>query len=153
MERADWHVFQVLTKRSTLLKRYLKARYRNGVAPAHIWLGISLEDASQASRLQHLRDSPATMRFLSIEPLLAPVGVLNLSGIHWVIVGGESGPGHRPIQIEWVREIRDQCRRARVPFFFKQWGGSRPKSNGRTLDGRNWDELPQIPQLPAIAAE
>jgi len=152
MERANWHVFQVLTKRSTLLKRYVSRRYRNTTAPSHIWLGVSFEDSSQRSRLKHLQDTPAAVRFLSIEPLLGPVGEISLDGIHWVIVGGESGPGHRPIEIAWVREIRDQCRAAKVPFFFKQWGGSRPKANGRLLDDRTWDEMPFDPH-DRIAAE
>src|SRR5690606_29326975 len=149
---ANWHVFQVLTKRSTLLKRYVSRRYRNTTAPSHIWLGVSFEDSSQRSRLKHLQDTPAAVRFLSIEPLLGPVGEISLDGIHWVIVGGESGPGHRPIEIAWVREIRDQCRAAKVPFFFKQWGGSRPKANGRLLDDRTWDEMPFDPH-DRIAAE
>lgn len=152
MERANWHVFQVLTKRSSLLKRYVSRRYRNTTAPSHIWLGVSFEDSSQRSRLKHLQDTPAAVRFLSIEPLLGPVGEICLDGIHWVIVGGESGPRHRPIEIAWVREIRDQCRAAKVPFFFKQWGGSRPKANGRLLDDRTWDEMPFNPH-DRIAAE
>jgi protein gp37 len=152
MERADWHVFQVLTKRSTILKRYINARYRGRVAPAHIWLGVSLENSSQTSRLLHLQQSVASTRFLSIEPLLGPLGALNFDGIHWVIVGGESGPGHRPIDVDWVREIRDQCEQQGVPFFFKQWGGARPKSHGRVLDGRTWDEMPDRSNY-SIAAE
>jgi protein gp37 len=142
MERADWHVFQVLTKRSSLLKRYLARRYAQKPAPENIWLGISLENKDQLSRLKHLQDAPASVRFLSIEPLLGPIGELNLGGIHWVIVGGESGPHHRPIDETWVRDIRDQCQAADVPFFFKQWGGFRPKARGRELDGRTWDEMP-----------
>jgi protein gp37 len=154
MERAPWHVFQVLTKRSTILKRYISRRYKNGAAPAHIWLGVSLEDATQLSRLKHLQDAPASVRFLSIEPLLGPVGKINLDGIHWVIVGGESGPRHRPIEIEWVREVRDQCRKAKVAFFFKQWGGARPKTGGRELDGKTWDQMPKLQRSSyAIAAE
>lgn len=152
MERAHWHVFQVLTKRSTILKRYINKRYKNGTAPPHIWLGVSLEDATQLSRVKHLQAAPASVRFLSIEPLLGPVGKISLDGIHWVIVGGESGPRHRPIEIEWVREIRDQCRKAKVSFFFKQWGGARPKTGGRMLDGRTWDQMPDKPAC-AIAAE
>jgi len=152
MERAHWHVFQVLTKRSTILKRYISKRYKT--APPHIWLGVSLEDSTQLSRLKHLQDAPASVRFLSIEPLLGPVGKINLDGIHWVIVGGESGPRHRPIQIEWVREIRDQCSKAKVPFFFKQWGGARPKTGGRELDGKTWDQMPGLQRSAhAIAAE
>jgi protein gp37 len=142
MERADWHIFQVLTKRSTILKRYINARYSKHPAPAHIWLGVSLENAEQRSRVRHLQSANATVRFLSIEPLLGPIPNLDLSNISWTIVGGESGPGHRPVQVEWVRDIRDQCRTAKVPFFFKQWGGARPKSGGRALDGRTWDQLP-----------
>lgn len=154
MERAHWHVFQVLTKRSTILKRYISKRYKHGAAPPHIWLGVSLEDATQLSRLKHLQDAPASVRFLSIEPLLGPVGKINLDGIHWVIVGGESGPRHRPIEIEWVREIRDQCRKAKVPFFFKQWGGARPKAGGRELDGKTWNQMPNPQRDPhTIAAE
>lgn len=152
MERADQHIFQVLTKRSTILKRYVNKRYADRAAPAHIWLGVSLENSTQTSRLTHLQSARASMRFLSIEPLLGSVGPLNLDGIHWVIVGGESGPRHRPIEVEWVREIRDQCASANVPFFFKQWGGARPKAGGRTLDGRIWDEKPSLPNY-AIAAE
>lgn len=141
MESADWHVFQLLTKRSSLLRDYLKARYRKA-APSHIWLGVSVEDAKAKGRIEHLRQAPAGVRFLSIEPLLGPVGVLPLEGIDWVIVGGESGPGARPIEPEWVRDVRDQCQSAGTAFFFKQWGGFRPKSGGRDLDGRVWEEWP-----------
>jgi protein gp37 len=142
MERADWHVFQVLTKRSSLLARYLKSRYGVGRAPTHIWCGVSIEDAQAKSRLAHLRGAPATTRFLSLEPLLGPVGCLDLAGIDWVIAGGESGPRARPMDADWVRNIRDQCLGQRVAFFFKQWGGVRPKSGGRTLDNREWSEYP-----------
>jgi protein gp37 len=151
MERASWHVFQVLTKRSTILKRYINKRYADGAAPPNIWLGVSLENKTQTSRLKHLQQAAASVRFLSIEPLLGPVGKLDLAGIQWVIVGGESGPGHRPMKANWVRDIRDQCRKARVPFFFKQWGGARPKTGGRELDGRTWDEMPLLAH--AVAAE
>ncbi len=154
MERADWHVFQVLTKRSSILKRYVDKRYKGGCAPPHIWLGVSLENASQVSRLKHLQEAAASVRFLSIEPLLGPVGAIDLAGIAWVIVGGESGPGHRPIEVDWVRSVRDQCRAATVPFFFKQWGGHRPKTGGRLLDGRTWDQRPILcAQAHAVAAE
>jgi protein gp37 len=142
MERADWHVFQVLTKRSSLLVRYLKSRYGVGRAPTHIWCGVSIEDAQAKSRLAHLRGAPATTRFLSLEPLLGPVGCLDLAGIDWVIAGGESGPRARPMDADWVRSIRDQCLGQGVAFFFKQWGGVRPKSGGRTLDNREWSEYP-----------
>lgn len=154
MERADWHVFQVLTKRSSILKRYVNKRYGGASAPPHIWLGVSLEDSTQVSRLKHLQGAAASVRFLSIEPLLGPIGTIDLDGIHWVIVGGESGPGHRPINVEWVREIRDQCRKAHVPFFFKQWGGARPKAGGRVLDGKSWDQMPaRVLSSHVIAAE
>ena len=142
MEEADWHTFQVLTKRSSLMRRYVNARYPNGPAPEHIWLGTSVEDGARLSRVRHLRETNATVRFLSLEPLIGPIGKLELDGIHWVIVGGESGPRARPMKQEWVREIRDQCLDAEVPFFFKQWGGIRPKSGGRTLDQREWSEWP-----------
>jgi protein gp37 len=142
MEAADWHVFQVLTKRSSLMRDYLRMRYAQEDPPKHIWLGVSVEDASATSRIRHLREAPAAVRFLSIEPLIGAVGAIDLSGIHWVIAGGESGPNARPLHVDWVREIRDQCHEARVAFFFKQWGGIRPKSGGRELDGREWSELP-----------
>ncbi|MCH7888677.1 MAG: phage Gp37/Gp68 family protein [Proteobacteria bacterium] len=142
MERADQHTFQVLTKRSSLMRRYVNTRYAGGKAPFHIWLGISVEDGTKLSRVRHLRETAARVRFLSIEPLIGPIPRLDLDGIHWVIVGGESGPRARPMRPEWVRPIRDQCLARRVPFFFKQWGGFRPKSGGRTLDGREWSELP-----------
>lgn len=144
MERADWHVFQVLTKRSSLMRDYLKERYRDRPAPEHIWLGVSVEEAKAKSRVEHLRGAPATMRFLSIEPLIGAVGQIDLSGIHWVIVGGESGPGARPMAPDWVRDIKRQCEKQDVAFFFKQWGGIRPKSGGRSLDGQEWNEMPSF---------
>jgi protein gp37 len=143
MEAADWHTFQVLTKRSPLMRDYLRQRYASRAAPPHLWLGVSIEDGNARSRVEHLRSAPAAVRFLSIEPLIGPVGSLELTGIHWVIAGGESGPQARPMHIDWAREIRDHCSRQGVPFFFKQWGGVRPKSGGRLLDGREWNELPQ----------
>lgn len=142
MELADWHVFQVLTKRSSLMRDYLKSRYRTKRPSKHIWFGVSVEDHKAQARIGHLREAPAAIRFLSIEPLIGPVGSVLLDGIHWVIAGGESGPGARRMEIEWVREIRDQCNAQGVSFFFKQWGGLRPKSGGRSLDGREWNELP-----------
>jgi protein gp37 len=144
MEAADWHIFQVLTKRSSLMRDYLRERYGDARGPGHIWCGVSVEDAQAKARILHLRKSPAGVRFLSIEPLIGAVGVVNLSGIDWVIAGGESGPGARPIHLEWVREIRDQCQAQNVAFFFKQWGGLRPKSGGRELDGRQWSEFPAV---------
>ena len=122
MERADWHTYQVLTKRSSLMARYLAARYATGRAPPHIWLGVSVEDERNAVRIRHLRAAPATIRFVSFEPLLGPVGPVDLSGIDWAIVGGESGPGARPCRLAWIREIVRQCRAAGVPVFVKQLG-------------------------------
>lgn len=142
MERADWHIFQILTKRSPLMKSYLRRRYGNSLSPSHIWVGVSVEDNAATARIDHLRDTPVAVRFLSIEPLLGPVGNINLEGISWVIVGGESGPNARPMQLEWVLDIRDQCRQANIPFFFKQWGGSTPKSNGRELQGKYHNAMP-----------
>lgn len=144
MERADWHVFQVLTKRSSLMRDYLKERYRDRPAPEHIWLGVSVEEATAKSRVEHLRSAPATVRFLSVEPLIGALGQIDLSGIHWVIVGGESGPGARPMAPDWVRDIKRQCEEQDVAFFFKQWGGIRPKSGGRSLDGQEWNEMPSL---------
>lgn len=142
MEEADWHVFQVLTKRSSLMRNYLRRRYLDRPPPLHIWFGVSVENASARSRIEHLRQAPAAVRFLSVEPLIGAVGKLQLDGIHWVIAGGESGPGARPMNIEWARQVRDECERQKVAFFFKQWGGFRPKSGGRELDGREWNDMP-----------
>ena len=142
MEAAEWHIFQVLTKRSSTMARYLRARYGTGSAPPHIWMGVSIEDARNTVRLAHLRSTQATTKFISFEPLLGPVGEVDLSGIAWAIVGGESGPRARPMLEEWALEIRDQCRSAKVAFFFKQWGGIRPKSGGRQLQGREWNQYP-----------
>ena len=147
MERADWHMFQILTKRSSRMRDYVNARYGTGSAPDHIWLGTSVEDGSRKSRITHMRAMRASVRFLSIEPLIGPMGHMDLRDISWVIVGGESGPKARPIDPEWVREIRDQCVKAKVAFFFKQWGGLRPKTGGRDLDGVEWNELPNTPTL------
>jgi protein gp37 len=151
MESANWHVFQVLTKRSSLMRDYLRRRYGSDRGPQHIWCGVSVEDATGAARIAHLRAAPAGVRFLSIEPLIGAVGAIDLTGIDWVIVGGESGPGARPVGLDWVREIRDQCLAQNVAFFFKQWGGFRPKSHGRELDGREWSEFPASPTIPAMA--
>ncbi len=138
MVRASWHVFQVLTKRSERLA---------ALAPrlpwaSNIWQGVSVENAEYTWRVEHLTTVPAAVRFLSVEPLLGPIPGLQLDGIHWVIVGGESGGGRRAMAAEWASEIRDQCLAAGVPFFFKQWGGRTPKAGGRELDGRTWDEMP-----------
>ena len=153
MEKANWHTFQILTKRSSLMRDFLNKRYGNERGPAHMWFGVSIEDGSKASRIKHLRNASAGVRFLSIEPLIGNVGVLDLSGIDWVIVGGESGPGARPMNVDWVRSVRDQCVAAGVAFFFKQWGGLRPKSGGRELDGREWSNFPKPWSRYAVAAE
>ena len=142
MEQADRHVFQILTKRSSLMRSYLRRRYGDGAAPQHIWCGVSVEDESATARVRHLRKAQATTRFLSVEPLLGPIVDLCLEGISWVIVGGESGPRARPMKEQWAAAIRDQCRREHVPFFFKQWGGRTPKAGGRLLDGREHNALP-----------
>ncbi len=143
METADWHVFQVLTKRSPIMRDYLRRRYGPRLAPRHIWCGVSVEDNKATARIRHLQDAPITTRFLSIEPLLGPVGDIDIEGVSWVIVGGESGPNARPMKREWAIEVRDLCEREGVPFFFKQWGGVFKKKTGRILDGRTWDEMPQ----------
>ena len=142
MERASWHTYQVLTKRSSILQKFVNDRYRTRPAPHHIWLGVSVEDEKAATRIAHLQAADAGVRFLSIEPLLAPVGKLDLTGIDWVIVGGESGPHARPMDKRWVIDIRNQCVRARVAFFFKQWGGRSPKAGGRLLEGKEWSQFP-----------
>lgn len=147
MEKADWHIFQVLTKRSSLMRDFINDRYKNEAVPEHIWLGTSVEDYTKRSRIKHIQDTNASVRFLSIEPLIGSPGEMNLTGIQWVIVGGESGPNARPMQLSWVRSIRDQCVEQEVPFFFKQWGGYRPKSGGRELDGKEWNEFPQLSKL------
>ena len=144
MEAANRHVFQVLTKRSTLMRAYLRRRYGKGTAPAHIWCGVSVEDRRAAARVRHLRTAPAAVRFLSIEPLLGPVGDIDLDGISWVIVGGESGPQARPMEERWVLDIRDLCRENGVAFFFKQWGGMTPKSGGRLLEGIEHNDHPSF---------
>lgn len=152
MEEADWHTYQVLTKRSSLLARYLKRRYNDGMAPAHIWLGVSIEDEKNAVRLKHLKVAQATVKFVSFEPLLGSVGKIDLKGIDWVIVGGESGPRARSMDESWALEIRDQAKKDGVAFFFKQWGGIRPKSGGRLLKGREWNEYPTVRRQLAVTA-
>jgi len=143
MVKADWHTYQVLTKRSTRMRDLLETKLRFGADMPHIWWGTSVEDKQYGvPRIEHLRSAPARVRFLSIEPLLEDLGSLKLAGIHWVIVGGESGPGARPMQRDWVTSVRRQCRKQSVPFFFKQWGGVRKSKNGRMLDGRTYDEMP-----------
>lgn len=126
MEQANWHVYQVLTKRSSLMRNYVRKRYDGGSSPRHIWLGVSVEDAAHTSRIEHLKQINSDARFISFEPLLGPIGDVDLGGIHWVIVGGESGDDARPMHPDWARSIRDQCASSSVPFFFKQWGAHQP---------------------------
>lgn len=143
MVKANWHTYQVLTKRSERLQELLQGKLRFAGKQENIWWGVSVEDKKYGlPRIDHLRSAPATVRFLSVEPLLEDLGKISLSGISWVIVGGESGPGARPMKKEWVVSLRDQCQIARVPFFFKQWGGVRKTKNGRLLNGRTHDEYP-----------
>ena len=138
IEETPRHTYQLLTKRSKRLARLSSAlRW-----PRNLWVGVSVESASYKYRIAHLQEVPAPTRFLSIEPLIAPVGDLDLDGIHWVIAGGESGFAHRPVSYEWIASIRDQCVARQVPFFFKQWGGRTPHAAGRHLDGQLWDEMP-----------
>ncbi len=145
MALASWHTFQVLTKRSSRLSALLTGRLRKFARMNHIWWGVSVENKKHGlPRIVHLQDSPAAIRFLSVEPLLEDLGPLNLSRISWVIVGGESGPGARRLEGEWVRSVRDQCIKSKVPFFFKQWGGVRKKERGRILDGATYDGFPKI---------
>jgi protein gp37 len=144
MRIASWHTYQVLTKRSERLRDLLRTRLLDESRLAHIWWGVSVENRQHGiPRIDHLRQAPARVRFLSIEPLLEDLGTLDLTGINWVILGGESGPGARPLQKAWVLSIRDQCREAGIPFFFKQWGGCRKSEAGRELDGATYDEWPE----------
>jgi protein gp37 len=144
MVKANWHTFQVLTKRSERLRTLLSGPLRFAAEQEHIWWGVSVEDRKYGlPRVKDLQQTPATVRFLSIEPLLEDLGRFNLSRISWAIVGGESGPGARPMHQDWVVSLRDQCRESHVPFFFKQWGGVRKAKNGRRLNGRTYDEYPR----------
>lgn len=140
MRQASWHSFQVLTKRSQRLWEL------NSVIewPDNVWMGVSVENSDYVFRVDHLRQTDAHIKFLSLEPLLGPLSNLDLTNIDWVIVGGESGPKARPIKREWVIDLRDQCLAANVPFFFKQWGGFRKKQNGRLLQGRTWEQSPLV---------
>ncbi len=147
MRQASWHQFQVLTKRSRRLSEL--AQFIDW--PHNVWMGVSVETTTYKYRIDHLRQTNAYIKFLSLEPLLGPLDGLELDGIDWVIVGGESGPHARPIQREWVIDIRDQCLQTDVAFFFKQWGGTSKKRTGRDLDGRTWDELPK--NLESIACK
>ncbi len=142
MRSAHWHLFQVLTKRSErLLELSPKIQW-----PQNVWMGVSVENQKYTFRIEHLRHTNAKVKFLSLEPLLGPLPGLDLEGIDWVIVGGESGPGARPMKAEWASDIRDQCESARVPFFFKQWGGVNKKKAGRELEGVTHDAMPARPK-------
>ncbi len=147
MNSANWHRFQILTKRSERL-RELSGRLNWST---NIWMGVSVESSEYVSRIDDLRETGAAIKFLSLEPLLGSLAHLELDRIDWVIVGGESGPGARPMDPDWVRSIRDQCVRANVPYFFKQWGGVWKKKFGRNLDGRTWDEMPKLAETAAVA--
>jgi protein gp37 len=149
MVAANWHTYQILTKRADRMLNLLNGKLRFAAEQHHIWWGVSVENRRHGLlRVDRLRKSPAKVRFLSIEPLLEHLGPINLEGINWVIVGGESGPGARPMEASWVRNIRAQCRRAGVAFFFKQWGGVRKSETGRMLDGQTHDEFPERRQAP-----
>ena len=149
MRLADWHVYQILTKRSARMLEQVKNQHGDLESLNHIWLGVSVENRKHGvPRIQHLRDTPAALRFLSIEPLIEDLELLDLRDIDWVIVGGESGPKARPMERSWVLSIQQQCQEAQIPFFFKQWGGVRKKLTGRSLEGRTWDQFPEV----AIAA-
>jgi protein gp37 len=154
MRRANWHTYMVLSKRSERLRDMLGTTLRDAADEPHVWWGVSVEDRRYGlPRIDHLRAAPARVRFLSVEPLLEDLGRVDLSGIHWVIAGGESGPGARPMHPDWVLSLRDQCAAAGVAFFFKQWGGVRKGKTGRELDGRTYDEHPARVQLPVLPAE
>ncbi len=154
MDAADWHTYQVLTKRSERLRDMLSGPLRFAAGRAHIWWGVSVEDRKHGlPRVEHLRTAPAGLRMLSVEPLLEDLGPFDLGGIGWVIAGGESGHGARPLDPDWVRGLRDRCRVAGVPFFFKQWGGVRKGRTGRVLDDFTHDDVPPRPEavVPPLA--
>ncbi len=149
MLAANWHTYQVLTKRGDRMNQLLQTKLRKAADAAHIWWGVSVENTAHGlPRIEQLRMAKPAVAFLSIEPLLEDLGKFSLKGIQWVIVGGESGHGARPIEATWVRSIRAQCRAQHVPFFFKQWGGVRKAVAGRMLDGRTYDEFPDIKPHP-----
>jgi len=150
MLAANWHTYQILTKRADRMAVLLNGKLRKAADAGHIWWGVSVENRIHGlPRIVKLRSAKPAVAFLSVEPLLEDLGKLDLRGIHWVIVGGESGPGARPMEAEWVRAIRSQCQGKRVPFFFKQWGGVRKSETGRELDGRTYDEFPNQTYPPA----
>lgn len=154
MVAANWHTYQVLTKRSERLSSLLNTKLRFAAGQQHIWWGVSVEDKEYGlPRIEDLRNAKAGVRFLSVEPLLEDLGKLDLQGIHWMIVGGESGAGARPMKRDWVLALREQCRSSRVPFFFKQWGGVRKASFGRILEGRTYDEYPKRLFHPVLAMD
>ena len=148
MAECDRHQFQVLTKRPRRMQQLVSELPATLRKLRNVWLGVSIESEDYTWRADYLRETPAAVRFLSLEPLLGPLPSLDLTGIHWVIVGGESGPEHRPIDGAWVEAIRDRCVAEGVAFFFKQWGGRTPKAGGRELNGRTWSEWPPIPRYP-----
>jgi protein gp37 len=152
MQLANWHTYQVLTKRAARMRTLLETKLKFAGELPRIWWGVSVENRQHGlPRIELIRCAPAAVRFLSIEPLLEDLGALNLDGISWVIAGGESGYGARPMAREWVRSIRDQCQTANVRFFFKQWGGIRKSQTGRELDGRTHDEFPERIDAPVVA--
>ena len=154
MQLANWHTYQVLTKRSERMRDLLQTKLRSMADESHIWWGVSVENRKQGlPRIDHIRAAPARTRFLSIEPLLESLGEIDLTGIHWAIVGGESGNGARPLEESWVLEIRDQCQNAGVPFFFKQWGGRQKAKAGRAICGRTYDERPPKSQGVVMGPE
>ncbi|MEO6034198.1 MAG: phage Gp37/Gp68 family protein [Verrucomicrobiota bacterium] len=147
MLAANWHTYQILTKRAGRMAALLQGKLRKSANAAHIWWGVSVENRKHGlPRIEQLRNAKPKVAFLSVEPLLEDVGKMDLRGIHWVIVGGESGPKARPIEASWVRNVHVECHRHRIPFFFKQWGGVRKSETGRTLDGKTYDEFPVIPR-------
>ncbi len=153
MVAAKWHTYQVLTKRSERLRELLNTKLRFAAEQRHIWWGVSVEDKKYGlPRIEDLRNADAKVRFLSVEPLLEDLGKLDVRGIDWMIVGGESGAGARPMKKEWVLPLRDQCKRSSVPFFFKQWGGVRKKKAGRRLEGKTYDEFPSRVRHPILSA-
>lgn len=149
MSAVGWHTYQVLTKRASRLRSLLSTKLRRAADCEHIWWGVSVEDRKYGiPRIEDLRNSPAMVRFLSIEPLLEDLGKIDLQGIHWIIVGGESGRGARPMRTEWVLSILEQCHAAGIPFFFKQWGGVQKKRTGRLLNDRTYDDFPPVTRMP-----
>lgn len=154
MTTAKWHTYQVLTKRSNRLRQLLNSKLSFAAQQPHIWWGVSVEDKKYGvPRIKDLQQAKAAVRFLSVEPLLEDLGKLDLQGINWMIVGGESGPGARTMKKDWVLALRDQCKKGRVPFFFKQWGGVRKATTGRRLEGRTYDEFPARVRHPVLTPE